>query len=798
VRPTISDPGRFALKNAVRAAIVVPAAFAVGLEVFGLPQMALFAAFGAVGFLIFVDFGGTRAVRFAAYVALLAAGTLTISLGTLCSHATWLAVVAMVIVGFAILFAGVLDGYVAASSLVLILTFVLAMMVPAEFGEIPDRLAGWGVAGLFSIAAVFCLWPGRPPDRLRRGTAAAIEKLAELMEAMAAARAAGTADGEPRGAGGPGTADGERRGAGGPGTAARAAGAPSGDETDADRIGRLSMEGHDAVLAARNAFVAMPHRPSGTGARTAAGGRLIDDLDWFDALAREQPAPASVSSGFAAERAAVEASVPAALRRAAGRLRADDPGDGGAELRGLKDDHAAIGRAWLAELAERRTTGEVARVTAELNEAYRLRGLAFAALQIGRHAVQASGGEAPREPTLAPPRGGLREERRLFDSNRSLGSVWLRNSVRGAVGLALAVLVARVTDAQNGFWVVLGTISVLRSSALATGTTAVEAIAGTAIGILVGGLIVIAIGTHTALLWVVLPLAVLLGAYSPRAISFTAGQAGFTIVVVVLFNLLNPIGWRVGVVRIEDVAIGCAVSLVTGFLFWPRGAADVLRGSLGGAYETAARYLDRTIATMLGAERAGPIEPVAVEASEAALRLDETVRAYLAESGSARRDLDALARLVGGATRVRRAARLMHDATALTPLTPLDSQAAWVRAACGPFDAEWEARRRWFEGFGRAIAAGEEPPAPEPGAPARAAGPTSRLSREHGPPVILEGARDGGLPPGLPLAWAERHLEGLLALEPPLSDAAHAVLDDFAPRVLREARRSAVAPEAAA
>jgi uncharacterized membrane protein YccC len=758
VKLTISDPGRFALKNAVRAAIVVPAAFAVGLRVFDLPQMALFGAFGSIGFLVFVDFGGTRAVRFAAYLALLLAGTLTISLGTLCSHTTWLAVVVMAIVGFGILFAGVIDGYIAAASLVLILTFVIAMMVPADFGEIPHRLAGWGVAGLFSITAIFCLWPGRPPDQLRRGVAAAVEKLAELLEAMAAARAAGS---------------------------------PS--DAEEERLAQSAVDAYEAVVAARNAFVAMPHRPSGTGSRTAAIGRLIDDLDWLGALAREQPALASVSSGFAAEREAVETSVPAALRRAAERLRANDPGDGGAELRGVKEDHAAIGRAWLAELAEHRVEDDAARVTAELNEAYRLRGLAFAALQIGRHAVQASGGEASREPTLAPRRAGLREGRRIFDSHRSMGSVWLRNSVRGAIGLTLAVLVARVTDAQNGFWVVLGTISVLRSSALATGTTVVEAITGTVIGIVVGGLIVLAIGAHDWLLWTALPFAVLLGAYSPRAISFTAGQAGFTIVIVILFNLLNPIGWSVGVVRIEDVAIGCAISLVTGFLFWPRGAADVLRDSIGGAYETAARYLDGTIATMLGAERAAPIEPVAIEASEAALRLDETVREYLAENGSARRDLDSLARLVGGATRVRRAARLLHDATGIAPLAPLDSQAAWVQAACGPFDAEWEARRDWFEGFGRAIAAGGEPPEPEPDAPVRTGGPTSRLSREHGPMVILDGARDGALPPGLPIAWAERHLEGLLALEPPLNEAAHAVLDDFAPRVLKEPRQAPAA-----
>jgi hypothetical protein len=335
---------------------------------------------------------------------------------------------------------------------------------------------------------------------------------------------------------------------------------------------------------------------------------------------------------------------------------------------------------------------------------------------------------------------------------------------------------------------------VLRSSALATGATVVEALTGTLIGIVVGGLIVAAIGAHTWLLWTALPLAVLLGAYSPRAISFTAGQAAFTIVIVVLFNLLNPVGWSVGVVRIEDVAIGCAISLVTGFLFWPRGAADVLRESIGAAYETAAGYLDTTIATMIGAPRATPIEPVAVEATEAALRLDETVREYLAENGSARRDLDALARLVGGATRLRRAARLMHSATSIAPLAPLDRHEPWVAAACGPFDAAWRARCDWFEGFGQAIAAGEEPPAPEPDAPQRTAGPISRLNRELGPMVVLDGPGDGGVPPGLAIAWAERHLEGLLALEPPLSEAAHAVLDDFAPGVLKEARTAAVAP----
>jgi len=157
VKLTISDPGRFALKNAIRAAIVVPLAFALGLKVFELPQMALFGAFGSVGLLIFVDFGGTRRERFLAYLGTLLVCTVTISLGTLCSHTTWLAVVMMLLIGFAVLFAGVIDGYVAAASLVLILTFVIATMVQTDASEIPYRLAGWGVAGALSLIAIFGL-----------------------------------------------------------------------------------------------------------------------------------------------------------------------------------------------------------------------------------------------------------------------------------------------------------------------------------------------------------------------------------------------------------------------------------------------------------------------------------------------------------------------------------------------------------------------------------------------------------------------------------------------------------------
>jgi hypothetical protein len=60
-------------------------------------------------------------------------------------------------------------------------------------------------------------------------------------------------------------------------------------------------------------------------------------------------------------------------------------------------------------------------------------------------------------------------------------------------------------------------------------------------------------------------------------VNFMVGQACFTILVVDLFNLSVPEGWRTGLVRVQDIAIGVTVSLVVGFVLWPRGAEGVVR-----------------------------------------------------------------------------------------------------------------------------------------------------------------------------------------------------------------------------
>src|SRR6202035_4454305 len=116
--------------------------------------------------------------------------------------------------------------------------------------------------------------------------------------------------------------------------------------------------------------------------------------------------------------------------------------------------------------------------------------------------------------------GTLSAARERITSYLEPHSVWLHNSLRGAAGLGLAVLVAKLTGVQHSFWVVLGTLSVLRSNALSTGQNVVRGLLGTTAGFIVGAALVALIGTDTTLLWLLLPPAVLFAGLAPAAISF--------------------------------------------------------------------------------------------------------------------------------------------------------------------------------------------------------------------------------------------------------------------------------------
>jgi hypothetical protein len=245
-------------------------------------------------------------------------------------------------------------------------------------------------------------------------------------------------------------------------------------------------------------------------------------------------------------------------------------------------------------------------------------------------------------------------------------SVWLHNSLRGAIALALAVLVAKLSNVQHGFWLVFGTLAVLRTDAFSTGQDALKAISGTVVGIALGGGLVALLGAESTLSWFVLVPSVALIALGPVLFNFAVGQVGFTTTLLVLNNLVTPAGWSAGLIRIEDVGIGCAVALASGTLFWPRGAGRALGLALAAGYESGAQYLQAAVAYGLGRcdhrEPTTPrpqAEPLA--ASVAGRRLDDAFRSYIAERGTKRLPLADVTALVGGVSLLRLTADAVLD-----------------------------------------------------------------------------------------------------------------------------------------
>jgi uncharacterized membrane protein YccC len=196
----------------------------------------------------------------------------------------------------------------------------------------------------------------------------------------------------------------------------------------------------------------------------------------------------------------------------------------------------------------------------------------------------------------------------------------------------VAVIVAESLPLENAFWVVLATLSALSSNRIGTSTSATQAVLGTVIGFAGSALLLAIVGTSPIVLWLLLPAAVLLAAFAPAAISFTAGQAAFTLFVVIVFDIANPTVSQIGIARVEDVIVGSLVAVVVSASLWPSGVGRAADAAARSAIRASAAYLSRTVAALVRGSEVTNDELDTV--STAVLRANDARRQYRVEHGA--------------------------------------------------------------------------------------------------------------------------------------------------------------------
>jgi uncharacterized membrane protein YccC len=575
------DPGFGALRRATRAAIVIPLAFAFAKLLLGEPQSLIFVMFGCFSLLVISDFGGLRRPRAIAYLTATIVGAALVALGTLVSSSAWLAAVVMGLVGFAISFSRTFGGYVAAANIGMLLAFVIAVTIPGPADVVPARVGGWAIAGLISTGAAVALWPLFERVTTHHQAAKALLAVADLVEGMRSA--AGEGD-----------------------------------------LPRLEEAARQKVEEARHGYASMAKRPIGPARRERAYAQLLIQLDRvIGIIERPFTEQRSALRPGLAEGDRLIVSVATALRSSAEALTGGAPPNPRA-IEAAREEHRAGRDQWAA--VQLRAGRPAEQVLDGLDYEDTLRVVSYLAFAIAGNAISAMGAKPALGDTAAHALGTIR-------THLESPSTVLQGSLRVAIGLTLAVWVARTFDFSHAFWVVLGTIQVLRSNALGTGRTVLLAVAGNAIGVVIGGLFAVVAGNHPALMWAAFPIAVFGAAYSATTLSFLVSQAAFTINLIVVFNLISPAGWQIGLVRIEDLVVGALISLLVGLLLWPQGARRELARGLGSFYRALVPYLDQAFDRVLGFEPASATNDARKIVVRARDRADEAFDTFSTERG---------------------------------------------------------------------------------------------------------------------------------------------------------------------
>ena len=175
------------------------------------------------------------------------------------------------------------------------------------------------------------------------------------------------------------------------------------------------------------------------------------------------------------------------------------------------------------------------------------------------------------------------------------GRIAWEYTIRLMLCTGVAALLSEVLPLQRSYWLVLTVGIILKPDFGSVFARAVQRAIGTVVGAVLGAVILVIVPYGP---WLLLPFGVL-AALVPfaRARNFGLVATFLTPLVVLLIDLLDPVGWRLAEARLIDTVLASAVVLLVGYAPWPSAWQVHLPGKFAEAVRAVADYTDEALTT---------------------------------------------------------------------------------------------------------------------------------------------------------------------------------------------------------
>ncbi|MFN0171286.1 MAG: FUSC family protein [Bryobacteraceae bacterium] len=191
---------------------------------------------------------------------------------------------------------------------------------------------------------------------------------------------------------------------------------------------------------------------------------------------------------------------------------------------------------------------------------------------------------------------------RLRD-NLSFDSLTFRHALRLAVACSASVAVATILRIDHGAWISLTVAVILKPDFGGTRDRAIQRVAGTVAGGLVG--IAIAHSVHNIVLILAILIFFSFATFSQMSLEYHRFVFFLTPFVVILISLGHPGDWHIGLTRMANTLAGGLIALAAGYTLWPSWALESLPEQMARCVAANRRYFRAVIDGYLG-RTAGP------------------------------------------------------------------------------------------------------------------------------------------------------------------------------------------------